>query len=155
MDIPQSPFSMPSLVRPYGLRLTGLEHFTTTLSFTTTSTTTIMCGRYALGAAHIDFLEGLQDQYARLFPGRRDGGPDGARVRGGGGGGHGRGPQRLRGGGAGGQDPSLDTAEASSSQDAASSSHMQLERESKANPCMPVAKEEGIKWEREQDFWPR
>lgn len=32
---------------------------------------------------------------------------------------------------------------------------MQLERESKANPCMPVAKEEGIKWEREQDFWPR
>ncbi|TXT13263.1 hypothetical protein VHUM_00630 [Vanrija humicola] len=29
-----------------------------------------MCGRYALGAAHIAFLEGLQAQYGRLFPNR-------------------------------------------------------------------------------------
>lgn len=106
-----------------------------------------MCGRYALGAAHIDFLEGLQGQYARLFPGRA--GDDG-RVRGGG-------PQRLRGGGAGGErdeesKPATATTSspAASSSDAAASSQLVQER-----PTHPVADKFGVKWEREQDFWPR
>lgn len=90
-----------------------------------------MCGRYALGAAHIDFLEGLQGQYARLFPGRR--GDDG-RVRGGG-------PQRLRGGGAGG--------------DSANDEEAVIEKSETEKPTQPVAEKMGIKWEREQDFWPR
>ncbi|WOO78038.1 Embryonic stem cell-specific 5-hydroxymethylcytosine-binding protein [Vanrija pseudolonga] len=48
-----------------------------------------MCGRYALGAAHIAFLEGLQAQYGRLFPNRRH--PADEDDEGGG-------PMRLRGG---------------------------------------------------------
>lgn len=53
-----------------------------------------MCGRYALGAAHLNFLHGLQGQYARLFGNRgpnldeEDDSP---------------GPLRLRGGGTGGE----------------------------------------------------
>lgn len=96
-----------------------------------------MCGRYALGAAHIDFLEGLEDQYPRFFAGRAGGDGDG-RVRGGGGG-----PLRLRGGGEGG-DRDEPTAGPSNSS-----------RADSTNPCKPVAAAEGIKWEREQDFWPR
>lgn len=55
-----------------------------------------MCGRYAMGAAHLAFLNDLQGQYARLFPGRplpragdEDDDDDGG------------GPLRLRGGGPG------------------------------------------------------
>lgn len=54
-----------------------------------------MCGRYAMGAAHLAFLQDLQGQYARLFPNRRrpldddDDDDD-------------NGPMRLRGGGPGG-----------------------------------------------------
>jgi len=97
-----------------------------------------MCGRYALGAAHIDLLEGLQGQYARLFPGRR--GDDG-RVRGGG-------PQRLRGGGAGGDSETSDNTKVDTAPSTSQTS-------TKERPTDPVADKFGIVWEREQDFWPR
>lgn len=91
-----------------------------------------MCGRYALGAAHIDFLEGLENRYPRLFGGRGGGGRNG-------GGGGGGGPQRLRGGGPGGQDPS---------------SHVD---KTESKPWEPVSLPgSGLpKWKREADFWPR
>lgn len=69
-----------------------------------------MCGRYALGAAHLNFLQGLQGQYARLFGSRT---PEEEES---------QGPLRLRGGGEGG--------------------------DGEGCSC-------DIKWEREQDFWPR
>lgn len=54
-----------------------------------------MCGRYALGAAHIQFLQGLQGQYARLFGNR---GPNLDEEED-----DDRGVLRLRGGGEGGE----------------------------------------------------
>lgn len=55
-----------------------------------------MCGRYAMGAAHLAFLNDLQGQYGRLFPNRRRRNDDDESQDSGA---SGSGPMRLRGGG--------------------------------------------------------
>lgn len=144
-----------------------------------------MCGRFALGQQHIDFLEALDAQYPRIF--RRQPG--------------GRAPQRLRGGGPQDEEdtkPDVKTEDAetkpstddvqpkeekpqaehleSSNQAGDESNAPNDQKEAEADDevkpkteddTKPDTKKDseelkwhaapslGFKWKREQDFWPR
>lgn len=144
-----------------------------------------MCGRFALGQQHIDFLEALDAQYPRIF--RRQPG--------------GRAPQRLRGGGphdeekadtkpdvkseeaetkpsTNAQDkeekPQVEDLESSNAAGDESNAPNDQEEAEEDDEIKPKTEDDapkpskgsedlkwhaapalGFKWKREQDFWPR